>query len=274
MAQGKTPREQLGVDLPDPTRPEQIEELQVEEQGPQRPEWLPEKFKDEAEFASSYRSLEDELRRRAEEQNRMSAQLEQLTEMVEESRTQQVQQPPQNEQQLREQLQVAYENDPIGTMAYLAQQYATQTIEQRFAEMQSTNRPALQQQAEQQNQLMAMTVDRALGDKYDDWGKYKDKVASEIERDPALLAQEYLTSPDLTMRQLERIYENVKARDVLEAAQAGNFVTNELRGMKERSQTLSGSGQRPGEKTDDEEHIERLMAAARGMSYSAWREST
>lgn len=274
MANGKTAREQLGVDLPDPQRPETYIEPPGPEETPDRPDWLPEKFNSVEEYNASYKSLEDELRRRGESQNRLEAEMAELREMYQEDREerQQYQGPPQNEEQLRNQLQVAFDNDPIGTMAYLAQQYAAQTIDARLASMQQESRPQIEQQLRQNDQLMAMTVDRALGDKYDDWSEYKPKIAAEIERDPRLL-EGFMDAPEVTMRQLERIYENVKAREVLQASQNGNFVTNELRGMKERSQTLSGAGPRPGEKTEDEEHVERLMAAARGLSYSSWRET-
>src|SRR5215471_5246623 len=142
----KTPREQLGVDLPDPQRPETFIEPPAPEADDDRPDWLPEKFKSVEEYNASYKSLEDELRRRGEDQNRMQAELADMRQMMDEDREQRQQQsfqgPPQNEQQLREQLQVAYENDPIGTMAYLAQQYANQTIDARLQALQADNRPA------------------------------------------------------------------------------------------------------------------------------------
>jgi len=267
-------RAQIGVELEEPNTPQQqLDPEPHEEPESQRPDWLPENFQDERAFLQSYRSLEDELRRRGEEQNRLSAQISELSEMIEERNAQTPQwQQPQNEQQLREQLQVAFDNDPIGTMAWMAQQYSTQTIDARLQALQEESRPNVQQQTEQQNQLLAMTVDRALQDRHDDWNEYKPKVAEAIEQDPALLSPEYLANPEATMRQLERIYENVKAREVLQAAQDGNFVTHELRGMKQRSQTLSGAGHRPGEPTADEEKIAALMEAAKGMSYSSWRE--
>jgi hypothetical protein len=273
----RSPREQLGVDLPDPQRPDTYIEPPAPEEEIERPDGLPEKFKDMSEYNNSYRELEDELRRRGDNQSRLEAELSEMRSLILEDREtrqqQQFQGPPQNEQQLREQLQVAYENDPIGTMAYLAQQYAVQTLDQRLSQMQQDNRPVMEAQVNQNNQLMAMTVDRALGDKYQDWGEYKNKVAEAIEADQALLGPEYLSSPEATMRQLERIYENVKAREILQASQNGNFVTNELQGMKQRAQTLSGAGARPGERSDDEEHIARLKAAAQGLSYASWRES-
>lgn len=276
----KTAREQLGVDLPEEPLVEQdLQEQPVEEE--QRPGWLPENFESPEALASAYREAQDKIREQGAAQNQMQYQLSQMQEMLEEdrqARQQQQQMPnqqfgsPEYAAQLRDQLNTAYENDPVGTMAWLAQQYAQQTVEARFQQMQTEQAPINQQQQEQQNQMLAITVDRALGERYDDWTEYKEKVADEIRSDPALLTPEYLTSPETTMRQLSRIYETVKARDVLAQAQNGNFVNNELNQMKRQAQTISGQGARPGEPSPDEEHFNRLKAAAKGMSYSAWRE--
>jgi hypothetical protein len=274
MPSNRSTREQIGVDLPEPQQVE-VEEQQVEEQAPERPEWLPENFNTPEEMAASYKEAQNKIREQGEAQRRVEMQLAQMQEMLEEDRDQRQQQfaqPQQDQNQLREQLMASYENDPIGTMAYLAQQYANQTVEARFQQLQQDSMPQARQSADQQNQLMAMTVDRALGDAYDDWGEYKEKVANEIQQDPSLLAPELLTSPEATMRQLSRIYENVKAREVLAQHQNGNFVSNELGSMKRQAQTLSGQGARPGEASADDEHFQRLMAAAKGMSYASFRE--
>src|SRR5215471_838508 len=260
-------RAQLGVEMEDPRRVEDPELELREEEPPLRPDGLPEKFKDMSEYNNSYRALEDELRRRGEDQNRMEAQLQQMQEMLEEDRQsrhqeqQFQQQAPGSQAELREQLMASFENDPIGTMAYLAQQYAMQTVDARFQALQQQQQPQQYAQQEQQNQLMAITVDQALSERYDDWGEYKSKIAHEIETDPSLLAPEYLRNPDTAMRQLSRIYENVKAKEVLQQAQNGNFVNAELNQMKRQAQTISGQGARPGEPSPDDEHFARLQAA-------------
>jgi hypothetical protein len=276
MANNRSTREQLGVDLPEPQQVVQEEQPVSDGVVEERPEWLPEKFKTVEDYNSSYTALEDELRRRGEDQRRMESQLSQMQELLEEDRAARQQAPPQqmgSQQELRDQLMASYENDPIGTMAYLAQQYAMQTVDTRLQALQQQSQPQAVQQLEQQNQLLAITVDRALGDRYDDWGEYKERVAREIEQDPTLLPPESLTSPDVTMRQLSRIYENVKARDVLEQAQNGNFVNHELSQMKRQAQTISGQGARPGEPSADDEHFARLKQAAQGLSYAAWRDA-
>jgi hypothetical protein len=236
-----------------------------------------EKFKTVEEQARGYAEVEKKMQQQAEAQSRMEAQISQLADLVEQQTTVQQQAPQQSwgqpdQNTLREQLMASFETDPIGTMAWMAQQASQQYVDTRLQTLQQENTPVAHQQIEQQNQLMAMAVDRALGDQYNDWNQYKERVAEEIEKDPSLLPQEMLSTPEATMRQLTRIYENVKARDVLEQAQTGNFVQSELSNMKRQAQTISGSGQRPGEPSSEEEKVARIIAAAKGMSYSAWRD--
>lgn len=270
MAAPRSTREQLGVEIEEPKRPEQVEQpAPVDE----RPEWLPEKFKDPSELASSYKSLEDELRQRSEAQKRLENQVNALTEAIESLSDQPSQPTPgvEDSGDYREQLMAAYENDPLGTIAYLAQQYASQTFDQRFQQIQQENSPAAQAQAEAQNQLLAMSVDRALGETYSDWGQYKERIAEEIQADNTLLPPTALQSPEQTIRALSRVYENVKARELLAQAENGQYVQNQMTQMKRQAQTTTGNTTRPGEPSAEDEKFARLIEAAKGMSYSSWR---
>lgn len=265
----RTVKEQIGVDLPEQT-PIVADPIIAVADAEDRPEWLPENFKEPAELAASYKNLQDDLRRRGEDQKRLEAQIESLTQAVEAVKAPVV--PQQNQQvqsDAREQLLVAFENDPIGTMAYLANQYATQATEAKFQEFTSRNDPQLQAQANQQNQLLAMSVDRALADAHEDWPEYKGKVAEAIQQDPALLPEQITQQgPEATMRALDRVYKLVKADEVYSQVESGNFVTDQ---MKRQAQTMSGTLGRPGTPSPDDEKFARLKAAAKDSSYAAFR---
>ena len=58
--------------MADENKTDPVEEQSVE---PERPEWLPEKFKSEEDFAKSYSELENRLREQGEERNNLEAQL-------------------------------------------------------------------------------------------------------------------------------------------------------------------------------------------------------
>lgn len=266
----KSVKDQLGVDLPEPVNPVAVDapEPEVDNSADTRPEWLPENFKSEEEFVSSYKTLQNDLRERGENQKRLESQLSQLTQVVEGLKVEET--PPSPTTEYKEQLMAAYESDPIGTIAYLAQQAADQKVEARFKEVQERNDPYVRQQAEAQNQLLAMAVDRAMGDRYNDWHDYKDKVGEEIQADPTLIPEAAVASPELIARHLGRVYENIKAREVLSQVESGNFVTSQ---MKKQAQTISGNGVRQGQGSEADEHFARLQAAAKGMSYSAFRGS-
>ena len=258
---GKTPREQLGVDLPEP-EPIEIPDEQVVEEGPERPEWLPEKFKDESEFVTSYHGLEDELRRRGEEQKEMQAQLGEMASMLEAMNQPQPQ--PQQNGDLQAQLLVAYENDPLGTMIFLSQQAAAQAV-QTFQNQQA---PQFQQQQVMAGELMANNAERVLESKYPDWSEYGSKVGDVLERNPYLLSAETLTSMDATTSVLESIYKQVKYDDLAEKLEA---MSNDQTQMKRQAQTVSGGAGRPGTPNPDEEKINRIVAAAKNTSYAAFR---
>lgn len=262
----KTPREQIGVDLPEPT-PIVQEAIGVDVPEETRPEWLPEKFKDENEFASSYKTLENELRQRGEDQKRLEGQIESLTQAVEAVRPTPQQQPESNE--AREQLMVAYENDPLGTIAYLAQQYANQAADQKIQAFQQQSDPQLRAQQSSQNQMLAMTVDRALLDAHDDWPTYKTRVAEAIQQDPALLPEQVTAQgPEATVRALDRVYKLIKADEIVAQVESGNYLTEQ---MKRQAQTMTGTLGRPGTPNADDEKFARLKAAAKDSSYSAFR---
>jgi hypothetical protein len=262
------PRDQLGVDLPEPTPVEVPEEQAPEVEVADRPEWLPDKFKDVDEYNNSYRNLEEELRQRGVTQNEQAAQIEQLQNMVAEMQPQQQQQQYQDPQHFQEQLMTAYEADPLGTTIFLQNQAAEQAVERRFQQYMAQFQPQQQQQQIMAGELMAANAERSLEARYSDWGEYAPKVGDILERNQHLLTPEVLTSMDETARVLEGIYKQVKYDDVVNQLESAS---NDQTRMKQQAQTVSGGAGRPGQPSPEEEKINRLIAAAKNTSYAAFR---
>jgi hypothetical protein len=264
----KTPREQLGVDLPDREPVEQAE-VEVEQPEATRPEGLPEKFGSMDDFVSSYQSLEEELRQRGKNQNEMQAQIDQLMEMQQQQQIYQqpVYQQPQQNQQLAEQLMSAYEVDPIGTMVFLAQQAADERTQQMFATFQQQYQPQQNQQQMMAGELLASNAERLLESKYPDWNQYAPQVGDFLEKNQHVL-EPALGSLDQTAKVLEAVYKQIKYDDVVTQLESNG--SDQTR-MKQQAQTVSGGAGRPGQQNPDDEKIDRIVAAAKNTSYAAFR---
>lgn len=255
----KTPREQLGVDLPDPTENQVVpyaaavaEEAAVEE-----PELILGKFKDADSLAASYTELESRLGREAQERQQMQAQLQQLTELVQ-NQPQQVQQPAYDDQQA--QLYAAYEQDPVGTMAWLAQNAAQAAAQQAVAQV--TQRDPSQEAA--QAQMFAATVDQEMERRFPDWQQSKQDVGAVLTELPYLLPE----NPTFEQAQtaLAAAYDVAHARRAASAAADG-------RSAKIAAQTITGQTGRQQTPDEGAEKLARLAAAYRGSSYAAVRNS-
>lgn len=259
MASSRSAKEQLGVELDEPEyTPPEPEPEPTEE----RPGWLPEKFKDPEAFAESYRQLENEMRVRDENHRR---ELDDMREMITGMSAQQ--QPAQqvDSQGVNEQLYAAYENDPVGTMIFLANAAA----DQRYQQFQQSQAPQYQAQQQLQGELIADNASRLLEARYPDWREYESKVGAAIEQNPALLPVDVLGSLDQTASTLESIYKQVKYDDLasqLDAQQAADTTQ-----MKRQAQSMTGNAGRPPEPSLTDMKMDQLLAAARGSSYSAWR---
>lgn len=268
MAPGRSARDQLGVDLPDPVEPEAVAPPEAPPEPEERPGWLPENFDSPEALAASYKTLQEELRQRGESQKRLEQQISQLTEVVEGFTPQQQGNPPGTDEAIRARLQQGLEDDPVGTIAYLAQQYAQAEIQQHYAQQAQQLAPQQAMYQERDNQLLAMMVDQRLNETIEDWGDYKDRVGEAIIQDQTLIPQEVLTNPEATVAAIRRVYQVVKAQDVLAQVENGGFVANQ---MKRQAQTMTGSGVRNADADPSDEKMDALRNAVIGSSYSAWR---
>jgi hypothetical protein len=263
-------KEQIGVDLPDPVTPQAVDpqqesgEASAEES---RPAWLPDNFKSPEDLARSYQEAQNRIREQAEQQKNLELRLNALTEAVSSQQFTNEQQPSSAS---TEQITAAFESDPLGTMAWLAQQIANNTVEERIGQFQNQISPQLQANMQAQNDMLAITADQQLGNRYADWGEYKSKVAQAIESDPTLLPDLSLTTPDQTINALDRVYRFIKAEEIMQRVESGDF-NPDISAMKQRAQSMSGSTGRPGETSYQDAKIEALKAAASTSSYSAFR---
>lgn len=229
---------------------------------PERPDWLPDNFKTPEDLAKSYGELQNEFRQTREQLKAQQAQLEEYLAAQE-------QQQPQQPEVPFDQLEAAYQENPLGTMAWLAQQAAQAALGNAARQQQEQYAPHL----ETQNHLLAYAAEQMLAQQHDDWDEYKTRVGDMIQQDQGLLPESALSSPEATARALDRVYKIVKAEDVMAQAQnLGQSQADQLRQQKMQAQTIAGVAGRPDAPSDDEEHFARLMAAA-NKGYAAHRAS-
>jgi hypothetical protein len=217
----------------------------ADNQQPERPDWLPENFKDPEALVGSYKELQRTLTSKSTRERDLEQQVSQYEEMLAQAQT--TQQPQTNNDALYE----AYERDPVATMAWLAQQAAQQAVATTQQEQTKTSQPIL----EQQNQLLAYAADQLVSQKLADWNDYKESVATEIAQNPDLLPESALTSPERAANALERVYKMVKYDGLASETQSlSERLAAEQLLAKQQAQTLSGVPGRPVATDDDKDY--------------------
>jgi membrane-bound lytic murein transglycosylase len=215
----------------------------------QAPDWVPEKFRSNPEkFGEAYANLEREFHSTRQEVSTLQQQIDEL------SAAQQQQPVEQN----TDQLYAMYENSPLETMAWLAEQAAQKVLGQVTPQFQQQQQPLI----EQQNQLLAYTADQIVRSRVEDWDGYKDKVAQKLQESPYLISDQALQSPEATARALEDAYKVVKHDELISQTKSlAEQHAEALRQAKEQAQTLSGSAGRPAPTDADTEYWERVKNA-------------
>lgn len=221
------------------------------------PEWIPEKFRSNPEkFGEAYSNLEREYHQTRQD---LRAQQEQLEELIALQN-----QAPAPEQVSTDAIYQAYENDPIATMQYLAQQAVQQAVQTVTQSQEKFQQPLV----EQQNQLLAYTANQMVSQKVPDWENYRDRVAEEISKNPDLLPESALSTPDRAAAALERVYKQVRHDDLLNQNKTLAEQQADLqRQAKLAAQTLTGPAGRPAPTDADVEAWERVKNAP-SASYS------
>jgi hypothetical protein len=226
-----------------------------------RPDWLPANFKDPAELAKSYGELQSKMTRDSQELAQTKETLEAVLESM------QAQPEPQQQQYDPNDLQTAWDQNPIGVVALLAQQ-AAQAERAAWEKEQQTQ----QQQAQEGHfQILEQAAENLVASRVEEWDAYKEKVGARLQANPDLLPQSALTSPASLAKALENAYkieryeENLVNPEKTLAMQA-----EEQRLAKLQAQTNAGSGGRPEPAGEtDEDFARSLLEASDVGNYAA-----
>ena len=190
---------------------------QADNQDEQRPDWLPERFKSPEELARSYAEAERRITELGQEKSTLEQSVNELADQFE--AFQQQAQPQQQYDPNADPFLAGYEQametgDYRTALAYQSQimQAAVQQGINQFAQAQQAQ---VGPQIEAQYNTVAALADQALGQKYEDWGEYKGKIAEAIQQSPHLVPDQALSSPLATAEALDRVYKAVKYDDLV-----------------------------------------------------------
>lgn len=198
---------------------------------PERPEWLPENFKDEQALLSSYREAESALKRAQQEAQAERAAREALEEQQAEALQAQQWQVQQND--IFAQIEQAREMGDIRAEETLRLQALTSSLAPLLQQKQA---PALAPE------FVADYADKTLAGKYGDWDNYKSRAA-QWAADTGLINDEAASNPSLLAQRLDYAYQAIKGQDVV--ANPQQFAQQNLSLEKQQAQTLAGTNGRP-----------------------------
>jgi hypothetical protein len=278
--------EQIGVDLPpdgpdpfaesepqpaepEPQQPEPDEPEQPAE--PERPDWLPEQYKKPEDLASAHKSLQNELRLRAEREKQLTEQMGQMAQALRE--------PPQVQTdpiaQAAEALQEARDSGDTYRELQIQQWLQQQTLQQALGQYQQQAQSAYEPAMAQQNEMVAIMADTEMSRRYDDWSEeMQGRVASVIANDPFFSNQQVNSVQDGT-NLLERAYQFVKYHELVgqqeQLKQAGLQQADLDRAAKLRAQTISGATGRAEQPSPEDIELAKMQQSL-ASSYTAMRQ--
>ena len=225
-----------------------------------RPEWLPANFKSPEDLARSYTESQRKITELSTQNKGLEESIGNLSAQFEQFTAAQNQPDP---DAVYGQWSQAYEQDPIGTMAQIAQATAQQTIQQ-FAAQQ--NQP-LQATQQTQSALVAAYADQAMAGQFEDWNDVKGKVADFISDQPDMFHEGLFADPTKATRALETAYKMVKADDVLSGNTVAQQQQADTRQMKLNAQTAVGASGRPVAPAGDTAEWDAIKNAAPATYY-------
>jgi cell division septum initiation protein DivIVA len=201
--------------------------------------WVPEKFRENPQaFGEAYTNLERAYHQSRQEVKGLEESIQSLSTQFEEFTAAQSRPDPNT---VYSQWQDLYDQDPVGTMAQIAQATANQILAQQA-----------QKPAGPDPDLVARVVDYSMGQKHEDWAQYREKVAERISQDPVYQRDDLWGNPDAAERALTSVFNVVKAEDVL----AGNSLVEQqqadTRAMKLGAQSAAGASGRSTAPPEDE----------------------
>lgn len=271
--------EQMGVDLPE--EPELAAQtidtpaVENEEPPPERPEWLPDKFKQPEDLARSYSELESKLG----EQGRQLSELQQALEA-------QQQQPdygydPTGQpygylDPAQEYIAQLYEENPVEATRFVLQQELAQMQQQAQQQAQfQAQQQQPYQQAQQQSQaaMTAYVTEQHMIDRYDDWEDVKDSAMG-ILQNRQIPQHELLSQPDFE-RHVDEAYRLAKYEALTGQEQemlAAGISQEEInRNRKLQAETLTARRSAPREEVDPSTaEAQQLLAARQNSGRPGW----
>lgn len=273
MAERKSVKEQLGVDIEEPVEVEVTPVAEPEpapEPAPDRPEWLPSQYKTPEDFAQAHKSAQDKIREQGETLREQGQQLELLSQ----------QQQPRTEPTdvltaVADEIEQAREAGDVHREVQLQAWLQQQTVQQAFQGFQQAAQQQTGQQQEIQASLYAETMDGAMTRQIDDWPDYRERVAETLEAYPGLLTPEDSLSTERTQKGLKAAYDLVKAQDVLsqqeQLREKGLSQADLGRARKLQSQTMTGASGRPDQPSQADQDLAEMQQALHGNSYASFR---
>lgn len=273
MAERKSVKEQIGVELEEPERPEPAAVVEPEPEEvtePERPEWLPEQYKTPEDFAKAHKSAQDKIRELGERSSQYEQQLADMQAQMQAP----ARDPNDVFQAVADEIEAARENGDVARELQLNQWLTQQTIGQAFQGFQAqTNQPDPNQGI--QADMVAAYADDSMAKRYDDWPDVRDKVAETLQTKPYLLPEAHLFDLTKLQESLDTAYQLVKTGQLLEQQQQlheqGLSQADVNRSRKLSAQTLTGATGRADEVSEADQQLAEMKAALHGGSYAAFR---
>lgn len=228
---------------------EQDPNLEEGADNPERPEWLPENFDSPEALAASYKEAQRKITELSQSNRGLEESIQSLSTQFEEFTASQNRPDP---NAVYSQWQDLYDQDPIGTIAQIAQATASQVLAQQSQGRENDNLPS----------IVAALADQQLSRQFEDWDEYKPKVAELLANDPVYGRDDLYSSPETAARTLTTAYNVAKAQDILNGAtDLASQQAADTRAMKLNAQTAVGASGRPSTPADQQAEWDAIKAA-------------
>ncbi len=232
------------------------DDLQVEAAGhdPARPEWLPEKYADEAAFAKAHTELDQAYGRQGQELGELRGQLEQMQAQLEQMPPQQQYYSDPNENPLVTAYARAFEEGDVQGMLAVTAQIA-----------QATAQAAAPAPPQQDYSLVAQFAENQVRAAHPDYDTYRDEAMSVLQSNPQLVPE----GSSLTQVQngITAALEVARGRALHQQSQAEAQKQQQAEAQrlaKINSQTVPGGGTRPQAVDQKSDLWERIKNADTG----------
>lgn len=230
---------------------EQDPSLEADNPEGQRPEWLPENFKNPEDFAASYKESQRKITELAQEKKGLEESINLLSSQFEQFTAQQSQPDPDT---VRSQWYEQFEADPLATMTQIAQLTAQQIVQQS-QQSQAGIKP---------EDFAAYVAEQQVSSRYQDFDELRPQITELLSSDPLFQSDAIWADPQTATHALDRAYQTVKAQELLSGNQIAQQQLADSRAMKLGAQSAQGaSGRQEAPAIDEWEAVKNAAAAER-----------